>query len=123
MHTFLSVLDMVMDGAWMVYIWSSVILTVAKIWKPDRAPVGPINTVWKWSKWPAFCWLIANPVLTVVLEGHPSVWEDLAFVMNVWLWYAYKDSGDDDLEKKVKKKAHEIVQQVGGKLVVVPQAA
>lgn len=123
MHTFLSVLDILLGAFWMAYIWAGVFLVFFKVWKPGKEKPWLVNTVWKWSKWPAFLWLVANPVLTMLLERHLNVWDDLTCAMNVWLWYAYKDSGDDDLEKKVKKKAHEIVQQVGGKLVVVPQAA
>lgn len=123
MHTFLSVLDIVWGALWMIYVWTGLFLTILKFRAPHRQPPTVVNTAWTWAKWPAFCWLVANPVLTVLLNGHLGWADDITFLINVWIWYAYKDSGDDDLTKKIKKKAKEIVQQVGGKLVIVPQAA
>jgi hypothetical protein len=123
MHTFLSVLEIVWGVLWTVYVWSGLFLVIWKTLKPHKERPWLLNTVWKWAKWPAFGWLLANPVLTIVLVGHLAWYDDLTFLINIWIWYAYRDAGDDDLTKKMKKKAKEIVQQVGGKLVIVPQAA
>lgn len=102
---------------YMAWVLLSMLLTIVKS-TGRSAP--RLNTAWTWLKWPAFTNIFISPVATVVFMGHLGFWDCALIVLNAVTWYYMKDSGDDDLGKKLKKKLTEIVASVNGKLVVVP---
>lgn len=107
--------------AWLCYLWSSLFLLVVHTWRPG-VRMRALNLIWQWSKWPAFASLFVMPVAEIVFLGQPNMWDYATWLMNGWLWWAYRNSGDDDLDKKLKKKLDEVVERVEGKLVVVRTA-
>lgn len=107
---------------WTTYLWSGMFMTMNRIFRPDRQ-IGLLNTCWKWCKWPAFVSLFAIPVLQILTSDDIGFWDYAVWLMNIWLWYSHKDSGDDDLTKKFRDKVKEVVAEVQGRLVVVPQGA
>jgi hypothetical protein len=84
-----------------------------------KGPTGVFNTIWKWSKWPAFTHLFVNPVADVIC-GNLRWWCPFIYAINVAVWWVLRNAGDDDWSKKVRKKLTETVKQLGTRLVVVP---
>lgn len=80
-----------------------------------------MNLVWLWSKWPALAYIILNPFFHLLLGEKMNFWFWLFEGLSLFNWWYYKDMGDDDDWKKLKKKVKEKVAAIGGKLVVVPE--
>lgn len=83
-----------------------------------------LNTIWWWTKWPA-------------LAGILTIWADSAFVespdtptanaillgLNLAFWWAWRNDGDDDERKRRRQALKAKIEQVGGKLVIIPATA
>lgn len=106
-----------------VFVYSALWLKVCKRVGCSRKHVTFANLVWKYSKPWAFIGTFAIPALVVLVDGHLSGSHYFDFVVNLGALYLFKDSGDDDFTKKLKKKLKEKVEVLKGKLIVVPEAA
>lgn len=104
-----------------VYIFSAIALAVCKIIGHERWPWA--NLLWYWCKWPALAYLITDPVFDILLDGELSWFSALLDAFSIWVWWSYRNHGDDDDYKKLKKKLKESVKAINGKLVVVPVRA
>ena len=82
-----------------------------------------MNSVWKWTKWPALGYVLAQPVLRFLIDGKLPWWQSLIFLLNIYCWHQVKDAGDDDFTKKLKERLKEKIVAIEGKLVVVPERA
>lgn len=82
-----------------------------------------LNTLWLITKYLAFAYVCLGPAMWLTLNGKLNWWDGAAEALNVWLWWAYKDMGDDDWKKRLKKRLTEAVRAIHGRLVVVPQGA
>jgi heme/copper-type cytochrome/quinol oxidase subunit 2 len=115
-----------------LYIFSAVFLVLGKTFgklrtatgKQKRAPMHRCaNFVWWLTKWPALVDLILEPFFHIALSEKMDVWFWVFEVMGFYNWWVYRDAGDDDDYKKLKKKLKENVKVLKGKLVVVPEPA
>lgn len=105
------------------FVLTGCYLTVYKNVK-GRTPGGPVNSVWKWTKWPAFVNLFCQPVLDIMFIGdNMHWWSGLIWAANAYNWWMFRNAGDDDWSKKMKARLTETVERVGGKLVIVPAVA
>jgi hypothetical protein len=117
MTSVLQIIDGVLSGLYLVYLWSGMALMFRKTMGAPRWPLA--NLTWYWSKWPAFVSIYFSPVATFLIKEELSWWTLFSVVFNTCVWWFYKDLGDDDDHKKLKKKVKEKVRAVGGKLVVI----
>lgn len=106
-------------GCWISYVITAVLLMAYRV-RTGRVLRGPINTVWKWTKWPALAYVVTIPASRAIVVGEVTWFDWLSTVWLLWAWFRFRDVGDDDLGKRLKRRATEAVQRVGGKLVVVP---
>jgi hypothetical protein len=118
----------VLAALFMVYIYAGLILTIVKSItgqiNRDNRLIRVTNAMWRWCKWPSLVYVIAAPVLDVLSGvGDHHWWTPFLYVWNGWIWWAYRNAGDDDEWKRKAKRLAEKVKQVGTKLVVVPQGA
>lgn len=121
----LAVVDFVLVTSFFTYMFTGVVLLISRAFgaSVESKPLKPFNLVWKWAKYPALGHAVGAPVLTVLIAGHLTFWDYLSTAVNVYVWWQYRDVGDDDWKKKLKKKVTEIVKAVQGRLIVVPQGA
>lgn len=80
-------------------------------------PRGAIHLLWKWTKWPA----LGNVILLVYFAASPQS-NFRAGIETVYLalsWWIFRNAGDDDFKRKLKKMLTEIVQRAGSRLVIV----
>lgn len=84
-------------------------------------PKGIAHAVWKWTKWPALGQILLMLYFTINREPGFESATDTA--MLAIAWWIFRNAGDDDFKKKLKKKLSEAVKQVGDRLVIVPKVA
>lgn len=82
-----------------------------------------IRRLWRWSKWPALVNAISQPIVNCALNGGMTPWEWGAAGTQLVAWWFLRDVDDDDTGKKLKKKLTEKVEQIRGRLAVVPVEA
>lgn len=102
---------------WTVWIYASMFLRITRILRgPDkRFPI--VNLIWYWTRPVAQAYLFAYWPFQIFLDA-VDWWDALFFAIALWCWKDYKDSGDDDDHKKIKKKLKESVKVLNGRLVV-----
>lgn len=115
-----SVIDVILAIMFNAFIYSAITIHAAKH-RNRRIPLA--NLVWYWCKWPALAHILSTSILSVLIDGHLTWWRAGLNILNGFLWWAYRDTGDDNDHKKLRKKLKEKVTQVSGRLVVVPQPA
>lgn len=120
-NTFLFFINLAASMCYLIYIVSGLTNRVFRMTGKGNLPVA--NLLWYWTKWPA----LASAPLELVVEillGEPLDWWDyLSFLATVVIWWMYRNDGDDEDHKKLKKKLGEKVADIGGKLVVIPEPA
>lgn len=88
----------------------------------SKSPQHRTSTLRRW--WLITKWIgVTQPAFTtLVLTVNDAFNPFMAFVIvfNCWLWWACRNSGDDDFFTKLKKNVTETVKAVAGRLVVVP---
>lgn len=86
--------------------------------KPRR-PV--LNSLWYVTRWPALAYVCLYLLLHLLRDGtlHPWQWFSNAF--SFLGWWVFRDVGDDDDYKKLKKKLKDKIAVRKGKLVTVPE--
>lgn len=114
----LQYLELLLMVAYVLHLYSGMIMRIVKAMGGPRWSV--LNLVWYWSRWPAFAWLLASPVVQFCTGDEMGVWDVAAVAICALVWWLYGNDGDDDDHKKLKKKLKEKVAAVGGKLVVEP---
>lgn len=116
----LLLIDIALLSCWFTYIFSGVFLKTAA---PLHGHREVVNAIWALTKWPALVSIGGMPACEMLMSHKNLHWWDVIFAgLSVWIWWSYRNSGDDDQFKKTKKRALERVSEVGGKLVVVPVA-
>ncbi|GAA2562085.1 hypothetical protein GCM10010435_37540 [Winogradskya consettensis] len=73
---------------------------------------------WFSTKWPALAELLLRPLWDVT-HDELRWWSPLVYALAAWRWWCAKDDGDD-ISKRFRRKLHEVVAEVRGRLVVVP---
>lgn len=83
-----------------------------------------LNWIWWVTRWPA---VVAHPAIYLygTLNGDSGVldrpWSRaLMLVAGLGYWWAVRDAGDDDFRKRRREALRAKVQDVAGRLVVVP---
>lgn len=99
---------------WFTYIASSMALIMHK--QPW------LQWLWLITKWPALAGLITVWVQTALEPGVNAGINALALGGGVWVWWCYRNSGDDDFKRRLKRKAAQRVKALAGRLVVVPNS-
>lgn len=107
--------------AWIVYLMTGVALRNYKDWLPERV-LDVSQMLWSHTKWPA---LASIPILYIgsAVFSTLDIWDAAILPLKVWLWWYYRNSGDDDSWKRKAKKLAEKIAEVDGKLTVVPANA
>lgn len=106
---------------WSIWIWCGVgLLLTRAIGLPRKPPL--LNLCWYYSK-PFACVYMITYLPFEWLTDDLSGWDIMWAIFHVWLWRYYRNIGDDDDHKKLKKKMKEAVTVVNGRLVVVPRPA
>lgn len=104
-------------GLWLCWVYSSVLISMLKIFGKPTWPW--LNLIWFYTRPFAqahlYCYWPAELLISDV-----QWWDFVAFATAAYCWYAYKNVGDDDDHKKLKKKLNEIVKVLNGRLVVKP---
>lgn len=118
----INIVATVFTCSYFAYTWSGMFILLLRSFGIARG-IKVFNTIWKWSKYPALVACFANPAADVLTGGKLDVWDYLAFLLNIFIWWYYRNMGDDDWTKKAKEKLTEVVREIQGKLVLVPQAA
>ncbi len=107
-----------LNCAWVTYIISATVIMN----RIDKK--GWFNRTWLWSKWPALASVLFDPLAKILFDHQsPDTLDIFLTAVLLYLWWRYKDSGDDDEFKKLHKRLTESVKDLGGKLVVVPHPA
>lgn len=102
------------------YTWSGVFIVTAKYMGKRLPRHSWFNGIWRWTKWPALAYTLGD-IPGQIIMGEPITWVDyLALLINMYVWYIYRDVGDDDPMDKLKDKIKEKVEEVNGRLVLVP---
>lgn len=116
---------LVLATFWFAYCVSGIFLLITKAagYPGDLKGIRIINTVWRVTEYPALVYVIFSPALWAIVDHSSGFWMLLASLLNALAWIFYKDAGDDDWKKRLKRKAKEVVRAVRGRLVVVPQEA
>ena len=114
-------IDMTLVGLYNVYIFAGLALMLRRVWGQPRWPLA--NLLWYWAKWPALVSVFFSPISTLMVKGKLGFWDFFNVALCFYIWWTYRDYGDDDDHKKLKKKLKDKVHAVGGKLVVVPEPA
>lgn len=108
------------DWVYFGWIWSGIVCAVTRIfdrWPMSRAIASRLHGELRPLYWPAVSVLMID---TMQAPGNPWL-KPLAIGLYVWMWYAYKNEGDDDDRwKKRLKKLKEKVAVQSGRLVVTP---
>lgn len=115
----IAVIYAILATAWTVWVWSSATLLVCRTAGWPRPAVA--NLLWYWSKPLAFVYLWTNLPFEYLTKGDLRWFDTMWAVLNILVWRYYRNIGDDDDHKKLKKKLKETVQNINGKLVVVPR--
>ncbi len=106
-----------LSAASLVYIFSGIALT-------SGCKTSLINRAWCIAKWPALASVIWDPAVIIFFDHQaPSTFQILVTAFNAWVWYLYRDAGDDDEFKRLLERSTETVKDIGGRLVVVPVRA
>lgn len=110
--TTLNTVAVVGAAAFTAWILMSVALQVGL-----RAPV--LEWAWLILKWPV---LAAPPLawLDCALQGGNAGADALLLAFYLWMWWFYRNSGDDDFRRRLKSRVAGKVQALAGRLVVVP---
>ncbi len=107
--------------AFSIYVYASVALFWAKrMLSTTNWLHRTLNFLWRWSKWPALVWVIMEVPFQIMLREDINGWDYLYVVLSLWIWWFYRNSGDDDPWDRLKDKVTEKVEEVRGRLVVVP---
>lgn len=117
-----TLLMMVLWGCEMAYIFSGVWLITETALKKCHHNKR-INGIWRWSKWPALAYTLGDIPMQIIIGEKVGMFDYLSFGLNLWIWYFYRNAGDDDPMNKLRKKITEKVAEIGGKLVLVPAGA
>lgn len=114
--------SMVLSVSSTVYLVSGLVLTGGK---RHLRPVPRIwNHLWRWTKWPALVAVLTDIPVKVITGSSPINPVDyLALLIGLYLWWRYRNAGDDDPWDKLKDAIKEKVAEIHGKLVVVPAGA
>jgi hypothetical protein len=121
MSMVLECINTVLLSAYFVYLYSSMALGIRKVMGLPRWPLA--NLLWYWSKWPALVFIYLSPIIVLLQKGELNWWTAPSVAMSTVAWWLYRNEGDDDDHKKLKKKLKEKVHVLGGKLVVIPEPA
>lgn len=114
------VFSTILGCCYVIYLWSPLGMQICDLRGWDKKFW---NTLWTWTKWPALGFCIAYLIANVLLNHHQHWWDTALTLSNFFFWWNNKDKGDDDFTRKLKKACKEKVAEIGGKLVVVPEAA
>lgn len=110
------VISLLSQLAWTLYLGSAFVLGRAK----DHDSDWP-NTIFMVTKYPAFASIFIGPAKTILADHRaPSVWQLFIVLLQLLFWWLNRNAGDDDRWNRTKKRLSERVQEVGGRLVVVP---
>ncbi len=105
----------------MIYIFTGVWLKTDTVMKRPHKP--RVNSLWRWCKWPALASVVLEIPSQLLLGEKVGMWDYLACVFNLLIWWFYRNVGDDDPMNKLRKKLKEKVAEIGGKLTIVPAGA
>lgn len=110
----LALVSFISGWFYLAFVWSGMLLKIKRhlvqsVW----------NTIWRWTKWPAFAGLFIQPWSDFAFDNH-HWYSPLAYVLNAVVWWSLRNAGDDDISKKLKKKLKEKIEAINGKLVVIP---
>ncbi len=104
------------------YLWQgcSWILFILKVLGKPRWSTA--NLIWYWTKWPALIYCFIVPIYSITTDQF-GPWDAFSFAVSLVVWWYWRNIGDDDDHKKLKKKLGEKVKELQGRLVVVPEPA
>ncbi len=108
-------------GCMLIYQFCGIYLSLDKLYKKPHPPT--LNGWWRWTKWPALCFGLLSIPLQILMHEDIGMWDHLGSLLNLAIWWMYRNAGDDDPMDKLRKKFKEKVAEIGGKLVIVPSGA
>jgi len=101
----------------MTWVFTALLCRIARA--AGRTPPGWAPTLVGMLKWPALMCYVWNWASDLA-DPEAGMLNHAVGVLNLVVWWLYRNDGDDDWKKKMKKKLAEKVTRVGARLVVVP---
>ncbi len=108
-----------LEVIWSVYIYTGLCLILCRAIFWGGWPRVICSVCWRCSKWPALAAAVVEPVLLSFVYDDGPFASALVIAIRLALWWMYRNAGDDDDTKKLKKMLTETVERLRGKLVVV----